>query len=71
MAAIGEVIEKHMIATGFIAPREEPIVPEERRAVAVAAEGAPARFCPRCSSASFVRMEGCDSCLACGYSRCG
>jgi len=71
MAAIGEVIEKHMIAIGFIAPRDTVLVPEERRAVAVAAEGAPARFCPRCSSASFVRMEGCDSCLACGYSRCG
>jgi len=71
MAAIGEVIEKHMIAIGFIAPSDPTLVPEERRAVAVAAEGAPARFCPRCSSASFVRIEGCDSCLACGYSRCG
>ena len=71
MAAIGEVIEKHMIAIGFIAPHDSTLVPEERRAVAVAAEGAPARFCPRCSSASFVRIEGCDSCLACGYSRCG
>ena len=71
MAAIGEVIEKHMIDIGFITPNESMLVPEERRAVAVAAEGAPARFCPRCSSASFVRMEGCDTCLACGYSRCG
>jgi ribonucleoside-diphosphate reductase alpha chain len=71
MAAIGEVIEKHMINIGFIVPRDQTLVPEERRAVAVAAEGAPARFCPRCSSASFVRMEGCDTCLACGYSRCG
>ena len=71
MAAIGEVIEKHMIAIGFIAARDAILVPEERRAVAVAAEGAPARFCPRCSSASFVRLEGCDSCLSCGYSRCG
>jgi ribonucleoside-diphosphate reductase alpha chain len=71
MAAIGEVIEKHMIDIGFITPRDQTLVPEERRAVAVAAEGAPARFCPRCSSASFVRMEGCDTCLACGYSRCG
>jgi len=71
MAAIGEVIEKHMIDIGFITPNESLLVPEERRAVAVAAEGAPARFCPRCSSASFVRMEGCDTCLACGYSRCG
>ena len=71
MAAIGEVIEKHMIDIGFITPHDVPLVPEERRAVAVAAEGAPARFCPRCSSPSFVRLEGCDSCLSCGYSRCG
>ena len=71
LAAIGEVIEKHMIDIGFIAsPSAEPVEPE-RRAVAVAAEGAPARFCPRCSSPSFVKMEGCDTCLACGYSRCG
>ncbi|HEX4302719.1 MAG TPA: ribonucleotide reductase N-terminal alpha domain-containing protein [Rhizomicrobium sp.] len=72
MAAIGEVIETHMIATGFIAARDVPaLVPEARRAVAVAAEGAPARFCPRCSSASFVKLEGCDQCLSCGYARCG
>jgi ribonucleoside-diphosphate reductase alpha chain len=44
---------------------------EDRRAVAVAAEGAPARRCPRCSSPSFVKLEGCDSCLSCGYSKCG
>jgi len=50
MAAIGEVIETHMIDIGFIAPRDAAPVAEERRAVAVAAEGAPARFCPRCSS---------------------
>ncbi|MEJ1967597.1 MAG: adenosylcobalamin-dependent ribonucleoside-diphosphate reductase [Rhizomicrobium sp.] len=71
MAAIGDVIEKHMVSTGFIAPRELPEPPGERRAVAVAAEGAPARFCPRCSSPSFVKLEGCDQCLSCGYARCG
>ncbi|HXC57064.1 MAG TPA: LAGLIDADG family homing endonuclease [Rhizomicrobium sp.] len=72
MAAIGEVIEKHMIDIGFIAGRmAAPLVPDERRAVAVAAEGAPARFCPRCGSPSLVKLEGCESCVACGYSRCG
>ena len=71
MAAIGDVIESHMIAIGFIAPRDSAPVAEERRAVAVAAEGAPARFCPRCSSPSFVKLEGCDQCLSCGYARCG
>jgi ribonucleoside-diphosphate reductase alpha chain len=69
LAAIGEVIERHMIATGFITPRET-IVPQEVRAMAVGAEGVPARPCPRCSSPSFVKIEACDTCLTCGYSRC-
>ncbi len=68
LAAIGEVVERHMIAIGFIARRGD--TEEQRRAVAVAAEGAPARLCPRCSSPSFVKLEGCDSCLSCGYSKC-
>jgi len=70
LAAIGEVIERHLIATGFMTPKEM-VVPEELRAVAVGAEGAPARTCPRCSSPSFVKLEACDTCLSCGYSRCG
>ncbi len=71
LAAIGEVIEKHLVAIGFLTPSAGPLVEEERRAVAVAAEGAPARFCPRCSSPTLVRIEGCDTCLSCGYSKCG
>jgi ribonucleoside-diphosphate reductase alpha chain len=69
LAAIGDVVERHMIAIGFIASRGD--TEDQRRAVAVAAEGAPAKRCPRCSSPSFVRLEGCDSCLSCGYSKCG
>jgi ribonucleoside-diphosphate reductase alpha chain len=71
LAAIGEVIERHLVATGFMTPRDQVLPREERRAVAIAAEGAPARYCPRCSSPSFVKIEGCDTCLSCGYSRCG
>jgi ribonucleoside-diphosphate reductase alpha chain len=70
LAAIGEVIERHLVAIGFMSPREGPLAGEQMRAVAVAAEGAPARFCPRCGSPSFVRLENCDSCLSCGYSKC-
>jgi ribonucleoside-diphosphate reductase alpha chain len=69
LAAIGEVIERHMIATGFMTPRES-LVPEEVRAMAVGAEGVPAKPCPRCGSPSFVKIEACDTCIACGYSRC-
>ncbi|HKU54600.1 MAG TPA: adenosylcobalamin-dependent ribonucleoside-diphosphate reductase, partial [Rhizomicrobium sp.] len=64
LAAIGEVIERHMIAIGFLGPRESGFVPE------VPVEGARARYCPRCGDASFVKLEGCDSCLSCGYSKC-
>ncbi|MBV9330929.1 MAG: adenosylcobalamin-dependent ribonucleoside-diphosphate reductase [Alphaproteobacteria bacterium] len=71
LAAIGEVIEQHLISIGFMAPHESPQLVDERRAVALAAEGAPARSCPRCGSPSFVRLEGCDTCISCGYSRCG
>ena len=71
LAAIGEVIERHLVAIGFMTPHDAALVGEERRAVAVAAEGAPARYCPRCGSPSFVKLEGCDTCISCGYSRCG
>ncbi|MBU6299142.1 MAG: adenosylcobalamin-dependent ribonucleoside-diphosphate reductase, partial [Alphaproteobacteria bacterium] len=70
LAAIGDVIERHLVAIGFIAPRDGVLGGDERRVAAMAAEGAPARLCPRCSSPSFVKLEGCDSCLSCGYSKC-
>ena len=70
LAAIGDVIETHLVSIGFITPRDATLPKEERRAVALAAEGAPARLCPRCGSPSFVRLEGCDSCVSCGYSKC-
>jgi ribonucleoside-diphosphate reductase alpha chain len=70
LAAIGEVIERHLVATGFMAAREHP-AHEDVQAVAVNAEGAPARYCPRCGQPGLVKMEGCDTCVSCGYSRCG
>ena len=70
LAAIGEVIERHLIDTGFMAPREAA-VQDDAQAVAVHAEGAPARYCPRCGQPGLVKTEGCDTCVSCGYSRCG
>ncbi len=74
LAAIGEVIHKHLIAIGFMAGQDDKPEADERKVAALAAgaaEGAPARHCPRCGSPSFVKLEGCDSCLSCGYSKCG
>ena len=64
LAAIGEVIERHMIETGFLDRRLEPQPSSDPGAGA-------ARFCPRCGEAGLIRQEACDSCLSCGYSRCG
>src|SRR6202000_2876580 len=56
LAAIGEVIERHMIEIGFMGQRSPSFLPEAQ----VPAEGVRARFCPRCGDASFVKLEGCD-----------
>jgi ribonucleoside-diphosphate reductase alpha chain len=70
LAAIGEVIERHMIETGFMTGRLRPLSGAAVTAHLLPAEGIRARFCPRCGDASFVALEGCDSCLSCGYSKC-
>ncbi len=69
LAAIGEVIEKHMVEIGFMGQRHASLS-GLMGAHAIPAEGARARHCPRCNAASFVKIEGCDSCLSCGYSKC-
>jgi ribonucleoside-diphosphate reductase alpha chain len=63
LAAIGGIIEQHMIDIGFLpSPVEET------------AEGAARlserRYCPRCDTQSLVFQEGCYLCLNCGYAKC-
>jgi len=71
LAAIGEVIERHLVATGFMTKDSMSETDAQRAAAAEAsAEGAAVRTCPRCSATGFVRLEGCDTCISCGYSKC-
>jgi ribonucleoside-diphosphate reductase alpha chain len=83
LAAIGRVIEEHLIAIGFmvkphnddedldaIQPHPGAAAGDFTRALAAAEPSGNLRSCPKCSSPGLVRMEGCDNCLACGYSRC-
>jgi ribonucleoside-diphosphate reductase alpha chain len=81
LAAIGQVIETHMIRTGFLLPPregQETIVPAQKALVA-AQEAATAppqferstgRICPRCNHRALVRREGCWVCSVCDYSKC-
>jgi ribonucleoside-diphosphate reductase alpha chain len=64
LAAIGGVIERHMIDTGFLKADAKPGL-----ALAVN-EGGRAAQCPRCGEAALVFQEGCSTCLSCGYSKC-
>ena len=75
LAAIGDVIEKHLISIGFIAnpdDTEEQAVELRKAAVMESGPGdARMRSCPRCSQPSLMRLEGCDTCTSCGFSKCG
>ncbi len=85
LAAIGEVIETHMLKTGFLGPQVTSEViadaaPKYGKAGALESRepsrellkaAVPSRLCPRCNSVHFTRQEGCWTCKSCGFSRCG
>jgi len=103
LAAIGEVIERHMIQIGFLRAGEalahDPVAeilpmaalggtgvaeaPTTSSSASVAAlftdqkpDGprprvAGARTCPKCQAPTLLKMEGCDTCTNCDYSKCG
>ncbi len=75
LAAIGGVIENHMIDIGFL-PKPGAANEHNMKAqpIAVGAENTPTtlmRQCPKCGQASLIRQEGCDTCTSCGHSKCG
>ena len=61
LAAIGGVIERHMIDTGFLAPAQAAKLTKAETIGTV---------CPRCGSGVLSFQEGCATCLSCGYSKC-
>ena len=68
LAAIGDVIEQHMVNIGFM-NRPEKGEPALRKVVNLP-EGQRLPTCPKCSQPSLIRQEGCDLCTSCGYSKC-
>ncbi|WP_412505250.1 adenosylcobalamin-dependent ribonucleoside-diphosphate reductase [Roseovarius sp. SYSU LYC5161] len=68
LAAIGGVIEKHMISIGFLAGEGLGLKTDPRAEVVPMK---PKTTCSSCGSYDMRMIEGCMTCAACGYSRCG
>ena len=70
LAAIGGVIERHLIDIGFIAGEGLGLKSDPQ--AQVVALGAPkGKACSSCGSYDMRMVEGCMTCASCGYSKCG
>jgi len=69
LAAIGGVIEQHMIATGFIAG-EGMGLKSDPQAKVVGIDAPRGKACSSCGQFDLRMIEGCMTCGSCGYSKC-
>ena len=70
LAAIGEVIEQHLVSIGFMTPEDQTVDVSQRELAVGDDHLLVHRQCPKCGGASLVHEEGCDRCVSCGYSKC-
>jgi ribonucleoside-diphosphate reductase alpha chain len=71
VAAIGDVIERHMVETGFLVPADKLAIKVAPAVTAAAPAAQLGRLCPKCSQPGLVHEAGCLSCVQCGWSKCG
>lgn len=61
LAAIGDIVERHLAGVTAVEAPSRAFEPAAR----------PLPQCPQCGAAALIRVEGCNNCLECGYSKCG
>ncbi|MBC7799282.1 MAG: ribonucleoside-diphosphate reductase, adenosylcobalamin-dependent, partial [Gemmatimonadaceae bacterium] len=66
IAAIGGILERHMVGTGFL-PSGEMLAPVEAPLSNLRPLGP---LCPKCSQPGVTKEAGCLSCRHCGWSKC-
>ncbi len=86
IAELGYIVEKHLVQIGMLQPtapsKEQQMLIAEKRAEFEARSNqkdafAESRFpdgeqlCGKCNTAAAVMLDGCLTCLNCGYSKCG
>ena len=69
LAAIGGVIERHLITIGFIAGEGMGLKSDPQAQVVNLGQSRGAA-CPSCGQFEMRMIEGCMTCGACGYSKC-
>jgi ribonucleoside-diphosphate reductase alpha chain len=68
LAAIGGVIENHLISIGFIEGEGLGLKSDPKAEGMLASK---ARACSSCGSFELRMVEGCMTCASCGFSKCG
>ena len=67
VADIGNILHRHIAK--LKPEQEEPVVEVVEEVIIVADNGA--SFCPECNEKSLICQENCNTCMSCGYSKCG
>jgi ribonucleoside-diphosphate reductase alpha chain len=70
VAAIGDIIERQMVETGFLTPAEKSAGKTYAEPASAMSATRLGPICPKCSQPGLVREGGCLSCLHCGWSKC-
>ncbi|NBR34714.1 MAG: adenosylcobalamin-dependent ribonucleoside-diphosphate reductase [Rhodobacteraceae bacterium] len=72
LAAIGGVLEQHMVAIGFLAGEGMALKedPHANKQVVNLGESR-GKACPSCGQFDLQMVEGCMTCRSCGHSKCG
>jgi ribonucleoside-diphosphate reductase alpha chain len=70
LAAIGGVIEQHLVAIGFL-EGEGMGLKADPTAKVVGLDAPRGKACPSCGQYSMMMVEGCMTCSSCGHSKCG
>ena len=70
LAAIGSVIEQHLVSIGFM-EGEGMGLKTDPQAQVVNLDQPKGKSCPSCGQFSMMMVEGCMTCSSCGHSKCG
>jgi len=71
LAAIGGVIERHLIHTGFIEGEGMGLKSDPHAQQVVNLDTPRGKACPKCGQYDLRMVEGCMTCGSCGHSKCG